>query len=315
MKILNITSIEDVGKIHFTFLGDDIQDNYEVSVIDENTNLCVHKANLPLIKNTNWWISVGPDNAKHLRNLILRIVYDNKQYDEPFKLNGLNRQVVINGAPVKIHTLGDDVFPIVSEIFFNKVYERDFVRVNVNDIIVDIGANYGLFSLYSQNYNPKHVFSIEPMPDTFNEMVKNLSPYLNVTCIRKSISDYDGTAKFSVTEVAGNNYSTKNNEGFHPSSRLYEIEVPTITFNTLVKDYCIDHIDFLKIDCEGCEYDILSTIDKEYLQTKIKKIALEYHSHKIKNSLLLILNENNFTIEDTIGGDDIGLIYAYNNII
>lgn len=207
--------------------------------------------------------------------------------------------------------MGDDLFPIVTEIFYDKVYERDFVRLTNDDVVVDVGANYGVFSLYSQLFNPKVVYSIEPLKSTFYHMCQNLNEY-NVVCINKAISDTDGFEKFTVTDVNGNNFSSKNSNGYHPSSSLREEIVETININTLIKDYNIDKIDFLKVDCEGGELDLFNTIDKEYLSNNIIKIAIEYHSNVIKNTIIDILSNNGFIIEDTLGHDEIGLIYAYN---
>jgi hypothetical protein len=115
-----------------------------------------------------------------------------------------------------------------------------------------------------------------------------------------------------ITEVNGNNFSEKNENGFHPSSVIGEEIVETITINQLISDYDIERIDFLKVDCEGGELDLFRTIDKEYLQNNVGKIAMEYHSKEIHDEIMDILKSNNFIIEDTLGSNDIGLIYAYN---
>jgi FkbM family methyltransferase len=310
-NIFTVTNIEENGIIHFDFNGDDIKEIYEVSIIDNNTGLTVHKSNMGLRKGTNWWISTGESNAKRLRNITLSIMYGDLQYSQELKLFGQNRFLVINSKQVKLSHLGDDLFPIVTEIFYDKVYERDFVRLSINDTVVDIGANYGVFSLYSQMFNPSNVYAVEPLKATFKSMKKNLSEY-GVTCINKAVSNENGFEKFMITEVNGNNFSQKNESGFHPSTVIGEEIVETITINQLISDYDIDRIDFLKVDCEGGELDLFRTIDKEYLQNNIGKIAMEYHSKEIYDEVLDILKSNNFIIEDTLGSNDIGLIYAYN---
>lgn len=308
--IFTITNIEKNGIIHFDFNGEDIQEIYEVSIIDDNTGLMVHSSKLTLRKGINWWISTGESNAKRLRNITLSIKYNNLSYSQELKLFGQNRFLVINSKQIKLSNLGDDLFPIVTEIFYDKVYERDFVRPNINDIIVDIGANYGVFSLYSQNFNPSKVYAVEPLKATFKSMKQNLLEY-GVTCINKAISSENGFEKFMITEVNGNNFSQKNKNGFHPSSVIGEEIVETITINQLISDYDISRIDFLKVDCEGGELDLFRTIDKGYLQNNVGKIAMEYHSREIYDEVIEILKLNHFIIEDTTGSNDIGLIYAY----
>ena len=143
-------------------------------------------------------------------------------------------------------------------------------------------------------------------------MKQNLLEY-DVTCINKAISSENGFEKFMITEVNGNNFSQKNENGFHPSSVIGEEIVETTTINQLISDYDIPRIDFLKVDCEGGELDLFRTIDKEYLQKNVGKIAMEYHSREIYDEVIEILKLNHFIIEDTLGSNDIGLIYAYNN--
>ena len=47
-------------------------------------------------------------------------------------------------------------------------------------------------------------------------------------------------------------------------------------FSELIEDYSIEHIDFMKIDCEGGEYDIFQQENLEFLKT-VKKIVIEFH--------------------------------------
>ena len=310
-NILTINKIENNGVVHFTFNGENIQDTYEVSIVDENTNLTVHKSFLPLKNGVSWWISTGGSNAQRLKNVKLTIQYGEDLIEVPFQLEGQNRYLVINSEQIKLSHSGDDLFPIVCEIFYDKVYERDFVKVSIDDIIVDIGANYGVFSLYSQMFKPKKVYSVEPIKSTFENMKKNLSKY-GVFCINKAISNENGFGKFALTNVNGNNFLLKNIDGYHPSEMIDEEIVETITIDQLISDYEIPYIDFLKVDCEGGELDLFQTINKNYLKNNIKKIALEYHSMSIRDVVTEILTSNGFIIEDVLGSDEIGLIYAFN---
>jgi FkbM family methyltransferase len=311
-KIIEITLIEDSGVIHFTYLGEDNKRESEVSIVDINTGLIVHKTNINLIKSTSWWISTGENNARKLRNVKLLFNIDGNVHEELIRFNGENRFLVVNTKKVNLDHNGDSLFPIVCEIFYEKIYERDFVKIEHGDTIVDIGANYGVFSLYSQQFSPKNVYSVEPIKSTFKKLTKNLKPY-KVKCINKAISNENGFESFAVTDVNGNNFSIKNSDGYHPSTMLSQEIVETTTINSLINDYNIEKIDFLKVDCEGGELDLFETIDKEFLSKSVKKTAIEYHSNLIKNRVIEILESNNFTIEDVSGFYDIGLIYAYNN--
>jgi FkbM family methyltransferase len=306
-----INSISSDGVIDFLYLGDEIPSSHEISIIDANTGLTVHKSKMNLKRDASYWISTGSSNAKRLKNVIFNISYENMINSLDVELSGESRYLVVNSKKVSLNHLGDDLFPIVTEIFYDKVYERDYVRVSIGDVVVDIGANYGIFSLYSMNFKPSAIFALEPIKKTFKCLKNNLLGY-NVTCISKAISNVTGFEMFNITDVNGNNFSVKNSDGFHPSEVKGEELVETTTINDFIKDYNIKYIDFLKVDCEGGELDLFQTIDEDFLKTKIHKIVIEYHSDKIKNIILEKLKSCGFKIEDTVGSKEIGLIYSYN---
>lgn len=310
-KIFEINSITPNGRIDFTFIGENNQETTEVKIIDENTGLVVYRTSLPITTRSSWFVTTGEDNAKNLKNVIFSIKYEDKIFEERIKFEGQNRYLVVDSKEIKLMNNGDELFPIVCEIFYNKIYERDFVKPSIGDVVVDIGANYGVFSLYAQRFKPKKVYAVEPVKNTFKNMENNLKDY-GVVCINKAISNENGYETFVVTEVNGNNFSVKNQDSYHVSNRVNEEIVESITINKLIEDYNIEKIDFLKVDCEGGEKHLFEQIDKGYLRNNINKITIEYHSEDIFKSLIEILTQNNFIIEDTSGSRDIGLIYAYN---
>ena len=67
-----------------------------------------------------------------------------------------------------------------------------------------------------------------------------------------------------------------------------EIEVPMITLNQLIKDYSIEP-DVLKMDCEGCEFDIILN-DYEHVRL-FRELIMEYHEvneHKLSEIVILL---------------------------
>jgi len=61
--------------------------------------------------------------------------------------------------------------------------------------------------------------------------------------------------------------------------------VKTIDFNSFIKNYSVDRIDILKLDCEGSEWDILPTISDDFLKRKVRKIVMEVHDFHEDNDL------------------------------
>ena len=74
-NIITIDKIENSGVVHFTFHGEeDLQDIYKVSIVDENTNLTVHRSLMRLKNGVPMWISTGHLNAQRLKNVKLTLI-------------------------------------------------------------------------------------------------------------------------------------------------------------------------------------------------------------------------------------------------
>ena len=146
---------------------------------------------------------------------------------------------------------------IDNEIFSHQVYNPHELPIDDNDIVVDIGANVGIFTLYAAEHTHNHVFAFEPLPLNFEYIQKNLiaNNLKHVSCFCTAVSDKSGPVKFYVTaEVAGNSLADHNING---KIENY-IEVPCTTLTSIMDDQKLDRIDFLKLDCEGAEGAILS---------------------------------------------------------
>lgn len=164
-----------------------------------------------------------------------------------------------------IITLSDGrVFPLneyhkrvmIDEIFEGGCYEKYF-NVRENDIVVDIGASIGPFTYSILGKKPKQVFCLEPSEKEFRTLLNNTLGF-PVTQINKGIAD-----KCAIIE---------NNQIFGG-----ELEMESITFKKFIYLYNLEKIDFLKIDCEGCEYEIFTDENLQYLSNSVEKISGEWH--------------------------------------
>ena len=149
----------------------------------------------------------------------------------------------------------------IKEIFEGGDYER-FFEVQENDIVVDLGASVGPFTYSILSKKPKHCFVVEPLSNHIKTIKTNLRDS-NVTIIQAAITDKK-KIEISWDDMIEN--------------------VPTLSFKELRETYKIDHIDFLKVDCEGGEYDVFSKENIEFLK-KVPKIATEFHLRRNDSSL------------------------------
>lgn len=155
-------------------------------------------------------------------------------------------------------------FNVRQELFVRNIYQKLF-SVEKGDIVVDIGASCGPFSYMIQEKQPAHVYSLEPQEDLYNTMIKNLN-FQNYTCINKGIASKDDMITFE------NIYEPLTKCKVWEKAKAWGI-----TLKTLIKEYDIKKIDFLKIDCEGGEYDFFTEENMPWILKNVKKIAAEIH--------------------------------------
>ena len=73
----------------------------------------------------------------------------------------------------------------------------------------------------------------------------------------------------------------------------------------------IEHIDFLKVDCEGSEVFIFIEDNAAFFRTQVHKIALEFHNEK-KDDITRFLREAGYEVYVENGQNHMGMLYAQN---
>lgn len=183
---------------------------------------------------------------------------------------------------------------ILKEIYHDKVYQP-FLEDKKDLVIMDVGANIGLFTLYASQF-AKKIYSVEPSNDhmtVLNTMVK-YNKLDKVTTIKKALSHENGTADF---------YHSENVTMFSLSNLVdntgVKETVNTITLDKLFEEQGIEYIDFMKLDVEGAEGKIIGSKGFESVADKIGTIVLEWHTWSGFNPTLLVttLRDYGFKVE------------------
>jgi len=156
------------------------------------------------------------------------------------------------------------------EIVEQKIYETYF-EVQNDDIVVDIGSNIGLFPISVEDKFSK-CYVIEPEPKNFTSLKENLS-----NSIDKVIFINEGIANRNSLTIMTDNVGSGMiiGEGLSVEQDLISTIV-TRTYKSFTENYKINHIDFLKMDCEGGEYFILTKENKKFLEN-VSIITGEIH--------------------------------------
>jgi len=201
-----------------------------------------------------------------------------------------------------------DINHILNEILNLNVYNNEFVSVSENDVVMDIGVNFGLFSLDALQYNPKKIIGFEPNPKLIQYFGKLNVP--NVELHQAAISNRNGKIIFYENAFPGRSslHAEKSSDTIKSS---YEVEVYNI--NDVLKPH--NKINYLKVDCEGAEYEIFEAMDMGILSTNIDKIAIEFHNIptdlKVINLVSKIQSAGFETKMDYVeGSGDTGMLYA-----
>jgi len=132
---------------------------------------------------------------------------------------------------------------------------------------IDIGANMGMFSIFASYLGASKVIAVEPVSSTVAILKDNISDIDNISVLQNIVSDVGNQIiKIGLQDKCG------HNSVYSPSDNFEEVE--TITLKDLL-DMTTSNNVFLKIDCEGGEYDILLNADN---LDRVTTVAIEIHA-------------------------------------
>lgn len=174
------------------------------------------------------------------------------------------------------------------EVIKDNCYELDETVMKDRNVI-DIGANIGAFSILSAFLGAKKVISVEPVGSTYASLIENIekSELTTIVPLKNIVSQETGNiCRISSDELSGGNSMYNVVDGYE--------NVETITLTDILNQMEGDEI-FLKLDCEGAEYDILLNVTQDEMN-RVNQLVLEIHtdlhpiykgSEIIENKLLL----------------------------
>jgi FkbM family methyltransferase len=185
-----------------------------------------------------------------------------------------------------------------------------------NSCILDIGVNSGEFIFPLASRLPSMPFlGIEPIPELFDllETKRDEMELSEVQFRRLAIDEVPRRARFNVARHADlgvsslldfNTTSLQQNEYWQGRSDLYfdeEIEVDVVRLDTLIEQAGFDHISFIKIDAQGVDLKVLSSmgkylnvLDAGMLEVSTTRNSVLYHDEPLLHDVLEFLDKHNF---------------------
>jgi len=176
-------------------------------------------------------------------------------------------------------------------------------------VILDIGGNIGITALVlNKRYPSAKIYTFEPEPENFSILEKNVSGISNIEIFNFGLSNSDQKLMLKKpsdpVNFGGFSVFDKGVNGDHQ-----EIELKSIS--QFIEQKEILKIDVIKIDCEGAEYDILTSLDLSNITW------IEGECHGIKDFELLsyinkthVLNVDKPLLQRNFGFQALNKVYV-----
>ena len=194
----------------------------------------------------------------------------------------------------------------------DKFLNENFFHNKKNGIFVDIGAHNGI-SLSNSYFFEKELnwngMCIEPIPTLFKELDKNRE----CVKIQGCAWNEDGIKKFrmikgyaemlsGILDTYDSNHVKRIEKECESMKGSYEdIEIRCYDINNLLETNKFYKIDFLSIDTEGSEFEILKKIDFEKFDIEVIVVENNYGENKFKE----FLSTKNYILNNRLSVDDI----------
>lgn len=191
------------------------------------------------------------------------------------------------------------------EIFVERAYFPQGVDLPAGALVLDVGANIGLFSLFVARHVPgARIVAFEPAPDAFAALAANVRDHgLPVTCLPVAASRSTGLVRLTVYPAAsvfsGLDASAVDNRAAiraaieaavdDPGSRAvadgiaqtrmqgaYELDVEGWSLPDILANLGQERVDLLKLDTEGNELDLLAALAPADW-ARIERVVMELH--------------------------------------
>ncbi len=154
---------------------------------------------------------------------------------------------------------------------------------NSSPIIFDVGANNGEWSLLLHKIFPEsRIFLFEPQPACQKIIVDKNIP--NSQLIPNAVSSETGVVQLYITAENSEIASLHQRQDSYFQQNIFTtVDVETITLDSVIENYGLVCIDFLKMDIEGHELDALKGAIKSLEAGIIKALSFEFGSGNINS--------------------------------
>lgn len=184
-------------------------------------------------------------------------IYRRYMQDNGFSYDNAKNGAVLIRTPsgLRIQTYSNKSYSFVlDEIFLMNVYGRPNLE---NRVVIDVGAGIGDTAIYFVSQGAERVYAFEPDIERYH--------------------------------LAENNIALNK---FENKITLFNTKATASSFRNIISEHGLKNV-FIKIDCEGCEYEIIENTDDNTFEN-IGDIVIEYHDGRAR--LVKRLSELGFKV-------------------
>ena len=193
----------------------------------------------------------------------------------------------------------------------DSIYEKEPITLewlstlSKDKILLDIGANVGMYSIIAAKVYGAKVYSFEPEPINYSILTKNIllnSLSERINSYPAGISNLDGFSEFYVqdTRVGGSNNTMNNPINFKLEQMNYQYKVTCISYklDTLIENGLIETPTHIKIDVDGIEHIIVQNGTKVLESDKLETLIIEINpSLKEHQGMIDLLGTHGFKFD------------------
>lgn len=171
---------------------------------------------------------------------------------------------------------------VSKEINNGNIYDFKYIDFKEGDVVIDIGANIGVVSIYlAKKYPFLKIYAYEPVVENYNNFIENIKlnkvPEGRIYAFNMAVTsdERDITMNINVLNSGGSSVENIVAIGAKPDNN----NIKSISLENILNTNNIKKVKLLKIDCEGSEYEIIKNTNPDKLKDIIM-IRGEFHENK-----------------------------------
>ena len=213
-----------------------------------------------------------------------------------------NNLIAYRNGNIKLFGKIDEDFGYAGTI--NEVFVKEAYKANIKDkVVIDVGAYRGESAIYFISQGAKKVIALEPAEESYRFALMNIHENKledKIVLLNKAVGAQKGSIELNILPNAPACNSTIST----PGSEVKKVDA--VTLDEVINMAGGERIGLLKMDCEGCEYSVLSSFSHFDI---IDGIILEYHNDP--QQLPGLLKSNGFDVEVKKVRGKVGYLKAF----